>query len=132
LPRSYYSLINELPLKPVEDDAELAQAHAILERLFHIEGDAGVDAYVDVLAGLVDAYERTAFPTEAEPWQVLEHLIEARGLTITALAKQAKVTSATLTRVLEQRRPITASTAVKLASFFAVSPEVFLPRIPVA
>ncbi len=128
LPRSYYRLVGEFPLKAIESDEELAQAQAILERVFHTEGDEGVDAYVDVLAGLVDDYERTAYPSSAEPWQILAHLMDARGLTVESLARQAKVPRPTLTRILEEKHAISLAVAAKLGPFFGVPVDLLLGR----
>jgi antitoxin component HigA of HigAB toxin-antitoxin module len=132
LPRSYYRLVEEFPLKVIVSDDELAQAHTILERVFHEEGDEGVDAYVDVLAGLVDDYERTTYPTSAAPWQVLAHLIDARGIDLPTLARQTKIARVTLTRLLEDQRTISPTQAARLGQFFAVPMELFLPRKPAA
>lgn len=128
LPRSYYRLVEEFPLKAIESDEALAQAHAVLERVFHTEGDEGVDAYVEVLSGLVDDYERTAYPSSAEPWEILAHLIDARGLTAEAVTKQVKVSRAALARILDEKQPASLAVAAKLAPFFGVPLELFLAR----
>lgn len=128
LPRSYYRLVEEFPLKAIDSDEELAEAHAVLERVFQSEGDEGVDAYVDVLADLVDDYERSVYPTSAEPWQLLAHLIDARGITTDVLAKQARISRTTLVRILEEKVAISLTVAVKLGPYFGVPLELFLPR----
>jgi antitoxin component HigA of HigAB toxin-antitoxin module/mRNA-degrading endonuclease HigB of HigAB toxin-antitoxin module len=128
LPRSYFRLVGEFPLREIASAEELAAAQAKLESVFQQEGDAGIDAYVEVLATLIDEYERTVHPTAAEPWQLVAHLLEVRHISRESLAKEARVAAATLTGILDEHRAITPATAVKLGRFFSLPVELFLSR----
>lgn len=126
LPDSYYRLVRAFPLRPLASADDLAAAQAALDRAFAEEGDAGIDAYVEVLATLIDEYERTVHPTAAEPWQLVAHLLEARHIARESLAQQTRINLATLASILDEHKPITPATAAKLGPFFGVPMELFL------
>jgi len=53
----YYSLVKKFPLVPIRDDAHLAKALTMVEGLLKRDLDEGAKSYLDVLSGLVEAYE---------------------------------------------------------------------------
>lgn len=71
-----------MELKPIRTEAEHAEALADIERLWDApEGSADADR-LEVLAMLVEAYEKAHFPIEApDPISYLEYIMDVRGLT---------------------------------------------------
>lgn len=71
-----------MELKPIRTEAEHAEALADIERLWNApEGSADADR-LEVLAMLVEAYEKAHFPIEApDPISFLEYVMDVRGLT---------------------------------------------------
>lgn len=71
-----------MELKPIRTDAEHAEALADIEGLWDApEGSADADR-LEVLAMLVEAFEKAHFPIEApDPISYLEYIMDVRGLT---------------------------------------------------
>ncbi len=71
-----------MDLKPIRTEAEHAEALADIERLWDApEGSPEADR-LEVLAMLVEAYEKAHFPIPApDPVSFLEYVMDARGLT---------------------------------------------------
>lgn len=71
-----------MELKPIRTEAEHAAALEEIERLWDApDGSAEADR-LEVLALLVEAYEKAHFPIEApDPVAFLEYVMDARGLT---------------------------------------------------
>ncbi len=71
-----------MELKPIRTEAEHAEALADIERLWDApEGSPDADR-LEVLAMLVEAYEKAHFPIEApDPVAFLEYVMDVRGLT---------------------------------------------------
>lgn len=60
------------------------------------------------------------------PGEILREELEEMGLSARALALALKVPANRITAILNRRRGITASTALRLARFFGTSPEFWL------
>lgn len=71
-----------MDLKPIRTEAEHREALAEIERLWD-EPDTGPEAdRLEVLALLVEAYEKAHYPIEApDPVAFLEYVMDTRGLT---------------------------------------------------
>ena len=71
-----------MELKPIRTEAEHVEAMAEIERLWDAqEGSAEADR-PEVLAMLVEAYEKAHFPVEApDPIAYLEYIMDVRELT---------------------------------------------------
>ncbi len=127
---TYLELVRRCPLRPIRTEAELDRAQAIINELLDRDRlDAGEDDYLDVLSDLVERYEDKAHPiptddlTEAE---MLQHLIEARGVKQVDVARGAGIAESTLSEVLAGKRKLTRGQVEKLARYFHVAPGVFL------
>ena len=72
-----------MELKPIRTEAEHAEALADIERLWDApEGSADADR-LEVLAMLVEAYEKAHFPIEApDPIEAIRFRMEQGGLTV--------------------------------------------------
>jgi antitoxin component HigA of HigAB toxin-antitoxin module len=92
LPKSYLSLVGEFPLLPIRSNAEYARAAKIVHRLALREGkrNSGEEAYLEVLEGLVERYDRDHFPIDVEsvsPTHALRMLVEQSGMSVTELGE---------------------------------------------
>ena len=128
VPDSYLELVKRFPLIHIRDDDHLAEALDVLNGLLAQDGDAGAQAYLDVLTDLVRAYEdeHVAIPDASEA-DVLRELMRSNGLTQSELARTSRISQSTLSAVLTGARTLTKGQVIKLARLFGVSPAAFLP-----
>jgi antitoxin component HigA of HigAB toxin-antitoxin module len=125
----YLRLVTKFPLRPIKDDAHLDRALDVVESLIGRELDLGSEDYLAVLVGLVKAYEREASPIpDASEGDVLELLMEQRGVGQTDLQREVGIAQSTVSAVLKGARKLTKAQVVDLARFFRVNPAVFLPK----
>jgi HTH-type transcriptional regulator / antitoxin HigA len=129
-PRSYFKLVEEFPLMPIRSDAHLVAAQKMIDKLLEQELDQGGEAYLDVLTGLVEAYEdeHEPFPDASEA-DVLRELMSSNRLTQATLAKQVGIAQSTISAVLTGARSLTKEHVIKLANFFHVAPAAFMPAL---
>ncbi len=93
--------------------------------------DRAEEDYLDVLSDLVERYEdkHHAIPTDdLTDAELLEHLIEAKGVTQAEAARGAGIAESTVSELLSGKRRLTRGQIGKLACYFHLSPAVFLPR----
>src|SRR5438876_12300023 len=82
LTSSYLELIRRFPLLPIESEAELDQATAVMNSLLDRDLDPAEDDYLDVLSDLVERYEDKHYPIEdVSEEEMVEFLIEQKGVT---------------------------------------------------
>jgi HTH-type transcriptional regulator/antitoxin HigA len=129
-PASYLALIHRFPLRPITSEAELDQATAVMNALLDRNDlDPAEEDYLDVLSDQVERYEEKHHPiaiddlTDAE---MLEQLIEAKGVTQAEAARGAGIAQSTISEVLAGKRRLTRAQLEKLAAYFHVTPAVFL------
>lgn len=127
---TYLALIRRFRLRPIHSEAELDRATAVMNFLLDREDlDRDEDDYLDVLSDLIERYEEKHHPictddlTEAE---MLEHLIEAKGVTQAETGRGAGISESTISEVLSGKRRLTRSQMEKLAAYFHLDPGVFL------
>jgi HTH-type transcriptional regulator/antitoxin HigA len=127
-PGDYFALVRELPLTHIRDDAHLAEAHKMIDRLLQRDLSDGQQQYLDVLTDLVEAYEDEHHPIPgASEADVLRELMRSNDLSQPKLAKMAGIAQSTISAVLNGGRSLTRKQVVKLARCFNVSAAVFLP-----
>ena len=120
-------LVNFLPLRSSKNDEHLADAASVIAELISMDRSSGQDEFLDALTDLVKAYEDKNVKIEGStPCEMLSHLIEARGLTQTALAKNANVSKSTISEILSGKDRVSKRIAFRLADYFSVSPVLFL------
>ena len=88
----YLELIRLFPLRPIRTEADLDAATAVAQTLYDKPEEqlnkAELD-YLDVLDRLIMAYEDVHYPmAEPSDADMLRFLIEQRGITQTAVAKE--------------------------------------------
>jgi plasmid maintenance system antidote protein VapI len=127
LSKSYLRLVREFPLVSIRDDAHLAAASTMLDRVLMLgEDDPGVVAYLDALSDLVWVYEQRDPITGGTAAGALAMVMEGRGLTQSRLAREVGIAQATISNVLRGVRDFTGAQAVRLGKYFSVEPGAFL------
>ena len=116
-------------LRPIRSDKEYERTVALMNTLLDVAGDDEnhpMSGLLDLVSDLVEDYDAAHFtPPAAEPKDVLQHLIEMRGLRQSDLAEV--IPQSNLSAILAGKRKISATLAGKFAKFFDVSPAVFIP-----
>ena len=86
------------------------------------------DDLLELLASLVAQYEQTRFPApDVTPGEMVRHLIEARGVTLADVAQATGLPTPTLANFISGSQAIRKASRAKLARYFRVSPDLFLP-----
>jgi HTH-type transcriptional regulator/antitoxin HigA len=125
---SYFELVKKFPLTRIRDDKHLSAAAEMIDGLLERELDKGGDAYLEVLTDLVERYEHEHEPIpEASEADVLRELMRAGGLSQQRLSARVGISQSTISAVLNGARSLTKEQIISLASYFNVSPAVFLP-----
>jgi HTH-type transcriptional regulator / antitoxin HigA len=126
----YMKLVQALPLRPIRSEAELDRATAMMDtlsdrpKLTPEERD-----YWTVLAGLIEVYEDEHHPIpDAPPGDVLQLLIEARGMTQVQVAEDLGIPVSTLNEFIKGKRGINPRHMTLLGRYFHVPPTVFFPQ----
>ena len=120
-----------MELKPIRTEAEHAEALAEIERLWDApEGSLEADR-LEVLAMLVEAYEKSAFPIQApDPVDFLGYIMETRGLTRKDLEPHIGPRGR-VSDILNRVRPLTLEMIRRLASGLGLPAEVLIQDYPV-
>jgi HTH-type transcriptional regulator/antitoxin HigA len=130
---SYLALAAAYPIRPLRSEEDLDEAIAVLDRLLSRRKplDPQEQDYRDSLSHEIERYEAAAHPMPAvSDAALLKHLIEAREVTLSAVAAAADIAVSTLSSVLTGKRRLNRSHIAKLASYFGVEPGVFLSQPP--
>lgn len=128
----YLELVKQFPLRRLKNESERADAVRFLTQtsLKH-QGtkDGGLLDYLDTLAHLIDEYERGARlrvdTAHTTPANVIRHLLQANGLSISGLAKQAGIGQSNLSEMLSGQRDFSKDAIAKLSARFGINPAIF-------
>lgn len=123
----YLELIRQLPLRPIRSDDELDEAIRVVDSLVGRPALTPEEQdYLHVLSDLVERYEADAHPMGPLPdADMLHHLIEAKGVPQTEVARATGIADSTISEVLSGKRSLNRTHIGKLARYFNVSPGVF-------
>jgi HTH-type transcriptional regulator / antitoxin HigA len=128
----YLALVRAFPLLHIGDDAQLATALGIIDRLLgKPERSDAEDAYLGALTDLVETYEESHVEVPARSGvDALRFLMEVNGLKqadlVPVLGRRSLVSE-----VLHQKRGLALSHVRKLAAYFHVSPATFIDDMTV-
>ena len=126
----YFELIQQFPLRPIRSDAELDEAIAILDilldQLDQSPWSKDEKDYVDILSDLIERYESEHIKIErpSAP-EMLQFLIEAKGVTQAQVAKDCRIAESTISELLARTRKLNRNHIAKLSAYFHVEPGVF-------
>jgi antitoxin component HigA of HigAB toxin-antitoxin module len=131
LPKSYLALMAEFALRPIKNGSDYDRAAGIVDRLALREGklDAGQEAYLEVLEGLITHYDEKHNPIDLEdvsPTDVLRMLVEQAGMTVTELGDLIGSKGAASELLSGKRKEPSKSQIAKLCARFKVDAGVFL------
>jgi len=130
----YLALIRRFPLAPIRNKEQLNDAVALTKeltkpsRMLSLTDDES--NYLDVLTDLVAKYESANWKRLAKamtPSECLHYLLEQSGTSQSELARQTSMRQSHISEVLAGTRSLSKEGIVKIAHYFKVSPELFLP-----
>lgn len=123
----YLKLIRQFPLRPIRSDQELDAAVRMVDLLLSKTALALEEQdYLEVLSDLVERYEAETCPVAPLPdTDMLQHLIEAKGVSQTEVARATGIADSTISEILSGKRSLNRTHIGKLARYFNVSPDVF-------
>ena len=123
----YLELVHRFPLRPIRSDKELDHAIHVLDSLLdRTRLEPEEKDYLDVLSDQIERYEDTDVQVPgASDAEVLQHLIEAKGVTQAEVAKSAGISESTISEVLSGKRTLNRQHLGKLSRYFRVSAGVF-------
>jgi HTH-type transcriptional regulator/antitoxin HigA len=125
---AYFALVRRFPLRPIESDAELEGARAVLNELLDRDSlSRDQEDYLDVLGDLLDKYERANHPLPpVSGLDMLRHFLDTRGVTHTQASRGAGIAASTLSSILTGKRRMNRDHIEALARYFRVPPGLFL------
>ncbi|HET6882814.1 MAG TPA: helix-turn-helix domain-containing protein [Pirellulales bacterium] len=128
---AYLGLVTALPLRPIRNRRELDRAIKMLDALLDRPKLSRAEQdYLEVLTDLIEKYEDATDPIEPLPdAEMLQFLMEARGITQAELAAATGVVNTTLSAVLHGRRRLNRDHIERLSQYFGLSPAVFLGEL---
>ena len=123
----YLELVQYVPLRPIRSERELDEAINMVDYLIDREKlNTDEKDYLDVLADLIEKYESVHYPFESlSDSDMLQHLIEAKGVTQAQVAKDCRIVESTISELLAGTRKLSRSHISKLCRYFHVEPGVF-------
>jgi antitoxin component HigA of HigAB toxin-antitoxin module len=128
---AYLALVQEFPLCRLRDDEQYEAAmKMLLKSSTASETNDGALEYFRVLVDQVDEYERrtgkkldTSHITTAD---LVRFKLEERGMSISQLAREVKMTQSNLSEMLNGKRAWSKSAIRKLSAYLNISAERFL------
>jgi antitoxin component HigA of HigAB toxin-antitoxin module len=128
---SYFELISEFPLRKLVGKEEYRHALGIFARFAGREKlDDGIIAYMDILADVIADYERRAGhaidTSKVSAADVVRHLMEENGLTISRLAREIGIGQSNLSEILSGKREWSKKAIKGLSERFSLNPMLFL------
>ena len=123
----YLELVRKFPLSPVKNEKDLKAAQSVMDGIL-AKGrlNKGELAYLDTLSELVLAYENVHHPIPAaSDAAMLQHLMDAKGVTQTQLHRATKIPLSTISEILSGKRHFTKGTIGAFAEYFHVDKGLF-------
>ncbi|HSV14697.1 MAG TPA: helix-turn-helix transcriptional regulator [Tepidisphaeraceae bacterium] len=117
-------------MRRLKNGAEHAQAKRLYLRLSTGKADQGKRQYIQVLVDLMGEYERRAgFALDTSKLtavDLIQHRLEARGMSVAALAKEVGIPQPNLSAMLAGKRDWSKAAIRSLSAFFHIRAERFL------
>jgi HTH-type transcriptional regulator/antitoxin HigA len=131
LPKGYLALLGRFPLLPIKSGTEYDRAAAIVHRLAMREDelDAGEEAYLEVLEGILERYDNEHSPMREErvsPTRILRMLVEQANMTVTELGELIGSKGAASELLSGKRKEPSKAQIARLCARFKVDAGVFL------
>ena len=119
---AYLELVIAFPLSSIKSKDHLEEAQNVIDTLL-AEGrlDDGESMYLDALSDLVASYEDKHVAIDpASDADMLQHLMDAKGVSQTQLSRGADISKSTVSEILAGKKPFSKQISRKLADFFGV------------
>ena len=125
---SYAELLLQFEPRPIGSKAARNRTYKLIDKLMNKpELSRAESEMLELLSMLVEQYESREHPTpHVSAADMLEHLIESRGITNATLAAETNVPRSIVTHILAGRRRISLGNVRKFANYFRVAPSVFV------
>ena len=126
----YMALVLRFPLRPLRSEHDLDRATKIANELA-VRGNLSrwEHDYLDVLSDLIEAYEAAHHPIpDLSGPEMLRHLLTERGISQASAAREMGMAPSTVSDILRGKRGIGRKHIEAFATYFHVSPAVFLPE----
>ncbi len=125
---AYQNLLLDFTPRPIRTSQEYRRALAFVDKHMQPHPPKAEAELLELLSTLIVDYESRAYPDgDVAPGEMLAHLIDARGVTKSQVAKATGIGRAAISSAIAGHRGISKANAVTLAAYFHVSPAVFLP-----
>ena len=127
---SYADLLVEIQPRPIGSKAALEKSYKLIDKLMSKPALSRAESeMLELLSVLVEQYESREHPTpQVSAADMLEHLIDSRGITNATLAAETKIPRSTVTDILAGRRRISLGNVRKFADYFHVPASVFVSQ----
>jgi antitoxin component HigA of HigAB toxin-antitoxin module len=127
----YLQLVNQFPLRKIHDENTYERAMKMVHQFAgSARIDSGAKEYFEVLIDLIADYEKEAGHTidtsDVTPADVVRHLIEERGSSVSAMAKEIGVGQSNLSEMLSGKREWSKTAIKGLWNRFRIDPKLFL------
>lgn len=125
---SYTDLLAKHKPRPIGSKEALERTYRLIDKLMSKPTLSRADSeMLELLSMLVEQYESREHPTpHVSSADMLEHLIESRGITNATLAAEVQIPRSTITDILAGRRRISIGNVRKFADYFRVPPSAFI------
>jgi HTH-type transcriptional regulator / antitoxin HigA len=126
----YMALVARFPLRPLRSERDLDRATKIANELA-VRGNLSrwEHDYLDLLSDLIEAYEAAHHPIpDLSGPEMLRHLLTERGISQASAAREMSLAASTVSDILRGKRGIGRKHIEAFATYFHVSPAVFLPE----
>lgn len=128
---SYLELVLDFPLASIKGDDHLEEAQKVMDVVL-TRGtlNAGEETYLDALSDLVGAYEDEHHPIDpASDADMLQHLLDAKGVTQAQLSRDTALPKSTISEVLNGKKRFSRQMIHKLAEYFHVDISILAANI---
>ncbi len=125
---TYSNLLAEIAPKAIENDEEYDRLLKEAEKLTFTKNPTPEQtALYKLLVTLIEVYEAEKYPIDkSEPHQILQHIMEAKGIRQADLVDIMKSSSGVVSEVVNGKRAISKAQAKALGDYFQVCPSLFI------
>ncbi len=126
---AYAGLLAKYAPRPIRTETEYRRLLKLAKDFTRPDIGKAEHMFLDLIGGLIETYEEQRFPIPAStPQRILAHLLEERGMSQSAFAREMGLSRQMVSDIVNERRQITAEHVGRFARYFGVSPAVFIPQ----
>lgn len=128
---SYLDRVVAFPLASIRSSEHLTAAQAVMDHLL-AQGalDQGESLYLDALSDLVATFEDDQYPiTPASDADMLQHLLEAKGISQADLHRETGIPKSTISEVIAGKKSFSRQLIRRLSEFFNIDVSVLTANL---